>query len=50
MRPRGRVQLYRARRLIWEGENIFVNAGLPALANLIAGVTSGQYITAIGFG
>ena len=50
MRPRGIVRLYGAGRLIWEGANLFVNAGLPALANLIAGVTAGQYVTAMGFG
>jgi hypothetical protein len=50
MRPKGFVRLYRRRELIWEGQNLFVNAGLPALANLIAGVTTGQFVTAIGFG
>jgi hypothetical protein len=35
---------------LWEGDNLFVNSGLPALANLIAGATAGQYATAIGFG
>ncbi|HUN58024.1 MAG TPA: hypothetical protein VMU41_07905 [Candidatus Binataceae bacterium] len=50
MRPKGLVRLYRQRELIWEGQNLFVNAGLPALANLIAGVTTGQFVTAIGFG
>jgi hypothetical protein len=50
MRPKGFVRLYGRRELIWEGQNLFVNAGLPALANLIAGVTTGQFVTAIGFG
>lgn len=50
MRPRGIVRLYHRRLLVWEKQNIFVNAGLPALANLIAGVTAGQYVAAIGFG
>jgi hypothetical protein len=50
MRPRGIVRLYTRRRLLWEAENLFVNSGLPLLANLIAGVTAGQYVTAIGFG
>lgn len=50
MRPKGIVRLFKRGRLIWEGENLFVNSGLPAMANLIAGVTSGQYITGIGFG
>jgi hypothetical protein len=50
MRPRGRVTLYRGDRLIWKGHNLFVNAGLTPLANLIAGVTAGQSVTAMGFG
>jgi hypothetical protein len=50
MRPKGIVRLYRRGLLLWERDNLFVNTGLPALANLIAGVTTGQYITAIGFG
>jgi len=50
MRPRGLVKLYQGGTLWWEEPNLFVDAGLPALANLIAGVTAGQYATAIGFG
>ncbi len=50
MRPKGIVQLYRRERLIWRGRNLFVNSGLPLLANLIAGVTAGQSVSAIGFG
>lgn len=50
MRPQGIVTLRRGGRLIWEGDNLFVNTGLPALANLIAGVTAGQSVTAMGFG
>jgi hypothetical protein len=50
MRPKGRVRLFANGQLIWERDNIFVNAGLPALANLVAGVTAGQFVTAIGFG
>jgi len=50
MRPRGIVTLYEDDKLIWEGRNLFVNAGLPALANLIAGITAGQYVSAIGYG
>jgi len=50
MRPQGLVRLYHRKQLIWEERNLFVNAGLPLLANLIAGVTAGQYVTAIGFG
>ncbi len=39
-------------RLIYEaaGENLFVNAGLPALAALMGGDTAGQFGAAIGFG
>jgi hypothetical protein len=50
VRPRGIVRLYDERRLIWEGENLFVDSGLPLLANLIAGITAGQFVSAIGFG
>jgi len=50
MRPQGLVTLYTRGRLIWKGQNLFVNTGLPALANLIAGVTAGQSVTTIGFG
>jgi hypothetical protein len=50
MRPKGIVRLYKRGRLLWEADNLFVDAGLPLLANLIAGVTTGQYIAAIGFG
>jgi hypothetical protein len=50
MRPKGIVRLYTRGRLLWEEENLFVDAGLPLLASLIAGVTTGQYVTAMGFG
>jgi len=50
MRPKGIARLYNRGRLLWEAENLFVNSGLPLLANLIAGVMAGQSITAIGFG
>lgn len=50
MRPKGVVRLYRDRRLIWKANNLFVNSGLSVLANLIAGVTAGQNVAAIGFG
>jgi hypothetical protein len=33
-----------------EGHNLFVNAGLPALAALMGGDTSGEFAAAIGFG
>jgi hypothetical protein len=36
--------------MVWECRNLFVNAGLPALANLMAGVSAGQYALAVGFG
>jgi hypothetical protein len=50
MRPTGIVRLCERGLVLWECKNIFVNAGLPALANLVAGVTAGQYVTAMGFG
>jgi hypothetical protein len=50
MRPQGIVRLYAHGRLIWRRQNLFVNSGLPALANLIAGVTAGQSVAAMGFG
>ncbi|MGH7932262.1 MAG: hypothetical protein ACREQN_03735, partial [Candidatus Binataceae bacterium] len=50
MRPKGIVRLYKLNRLLWERDNLFVDAGLPALANLIAGVTAGQFVAAAGFG
>jgi len=50
MRPKGIVRLYTRGRLIWERRNLFVNSGLAPLANLIAGVTSGQSVSAMGFG
>jgi hypothetical protein len=50
MRPRGVVRLFEHKQLLWESDNIFVNAGLPVLANLIAGVTAGQSVSAVGFG
>lgn len=49
-RPTGIVRIFSRGALVWECRNLFVNAGLPALANLMAGVTSGQYALAIGFG
>jgi hypothetical protein len=50
MRPQGIVRLYTWDRLVWQRRNLFVNSGLPALANLIAGITTGQSVTAMGFG
>ena len=53
-RPHGtiRYQVYRRGLIVAavEVRNLFVNAGLPALAALIAGDTSGEFATAIGFG
>ena len=53
-RPRGmvRFELFENRRLIAtiEDHNLFVNAGLPALAALMGGDTSGEFATAVGFG
>ncbi len=49
-RPQGVVRIVRGGALLCETGNLFVNAGLPALANLMAGVTAGQYALAIGFG
>ena len=58
-RPTGRVALFeslpvcgswRRGKLIYECDNLFVNAGLPALANLMAGVTAGAYALAVGYG
>ena len=50
MRPQGIVRLYTRGRLVWQRRNLFVNSGLPSLANLIAGITAGQSVTAMGFG
>lgn len=53
-RPRGlvRFQVFDHRRLIAtiEDRNLFVNAGLPALAALMGGDTSGEFASAVGFG
>lgn len=50
MRPKGIVRLFQRGRLLWECENLFVNSGLVPLANLIAGVSTGQFVSAVGFG
>lgn len=54
LRPRGLVRLgvFEDERLILiiEDHNLFVNAGLPALAALVGGDTSGEFATAVGFG
>lgn len=49
-RPKGIVRIYSRGELLCECRNLFVNAGLPALANLLAGVTAGQFALAVGFG
>jgi hypothetical protein len=38
------------RRLLYEGDNLYVNAGLPVLANLLAAGTLGYVAAAVGFG
>jgi hypothetical protein len=38
------------RRLIFELDNLYVNAGLPVLANLLATGTAGYVAAAVGFG
>jgi hypothetical protein len=49
-RLRGTVRFYEDRRLIWERENLVVNAGLTALANLLGGATAGEFVAVVGFG
>lgn len=49
-RPKGIVRISKGGRLQCERRNLFVNAGLPALANLLAGATTGEYALAVGFG
>jgi hypothetical protein len=49
-RPSGIVRIFSRGELVWECRNLFVNAGLPALASLMAGVTAGQYALVVGFG
>src|SRR5260370_4729050 len=48
-RPHGTVRLYKRGKLLWERDNLFVNAGLTVLASLISGVTAGQIAAAVGF-
>ena len=52
---RGIVRLYegtdwRCRKLIWQRENLVVNSGLVALANLLGNQTTGNMVSAVGFG
>ena len=53
-RPIGivRMHLVRHGRILWayEGRNLFVNAGRPALAALLGGDTAGEFAAAVGFG
>ena len=53
-RPVGivRIRVVQEGRLVWryEGRNLFVNAGRPALASLLGGDTAGEFASAIGFG
>lgn len=39
-----------SRRLIYERDNLYVNAGLPVLATLLAAGTPGYVVAAVGFG
>lgn len=53
-RPNGmvRVRIFSRGELIYEmnGGNLFVNAGLPALAALLGGDTAGEFCSVVGFG
>jgi hypothetical protein len=53
-RLRGVVRFYegdwRRGRLLWERENLVVNAGLTALANLLGNSTAGEMVSVVGFG
>jgi hypothetical protein len=49
-RSRGHVRLWRDGLLIWETDNLVVNSGLTALASLLGGVTTGEFVAAVGFG
>ncbi len=53
-RPIGCVRLWVREhgRIVYElaGANLFVNAGLPALAALLGGDTAGEFAAAVGFG
>src|ERR1700684_1446011 len=47
-----RIRLVERGRVGWEyeGRNLFVNAGRPALAALLGGDTTGEFAAAVGFG
>lgn len=53
-RPRGMVmmEIFSRGELIYRlnGGNLFVNAGLPALAALLGGDTAGEFCSVVGFG
>jgi hypothetical protein len=53
-RPIGivRIRVVERGRVAWEyeGRNLFVNTGLPALAALLGGDTTGEFAVAVGFG
>jgi hypothetical protein len=53
-RPIGivRIRVVERGRVVWEyeGHNLFVNVGRPALAALLGGDTSGEFASAVGFG
>ncbi len=53
-RPIGivRIRVIERGSVVWqhEGRNLFVNAGLPALAALLGGDTTGEFASAVGFG
>ena len=53
-RPIGivRIRLVERGGAVWnyEGRNLFVNAGRPALAALLGGDTAGEFAAAVGFG
>jgi hypothetical protein len=46
------VRVFDRGTMIYEttGANLFVNAGLPALAALLGGDTAGEFCSAVGFG
>jgi hypothetical protein len=53
-RPIGivRLRVVEQGRVVWEyeGRNLFVNVGRPALAALLGGDTTGEFASAVGFG
>jgi hypothetical protein len=49
---RGRLKMTDAGSglVLFEAENLVVNAGLTALANLLGGTTAGEFVAVVGFG